>query len=127
MSASDYLENKVLDHVLGTTSYSQPTPYVALFTSGTGLETNSPADEVTGTGYSRQTVTFNASSGGTATNDGAVQFTATVSWGTVTHMAIMDASSSGNVLFHSALTSSKTIDASSTFQFNDETISITLT
>jgi hypothetical protein len=126
MSASDYLENKLLDHVLGTAAYSQPTPYVALFTSGTGLETNAPIDEVTGTGYSRQTVSFNAASSGTATSNGAVQFTATASWGTVTHMAIMDASSGGNVLYWSALASSKVVDASATFQFNDTTIQISL-
>ena len=126
MSASNYLENKLLDHVLGTSSYSQPTPYVALFSSGNGLEDNSPTAEVTGTGYSRQTVSFNAASGGTATNNGAVQFTATASWGTVTHMAIMDASSGGNVLYWSALASSKLVDATATFQFNNNTIQISL-
>lgn len=34
MAKSDYLENKILDHVLNNTSYTSPTTvYFALFTS----------------------------------------------------------------------------------------------
>lgn len=131
-AASDYLENEVLDHVLGegARNFTSPaTLYVGLFTSSAGLETNSPSAEVStsGTGYARVALNFNAASGGSATNDGVVQFaTATSNWGTVTHMAITDASTGGNVLFHGALNASKTVETGDVFQFSDEAITVSL-
>ena len=53
---------------------------------------------------------FNAASNGTADNSGAVDFpAATGSWGTVSHFGLFDASTSGNLLIHGALTASKTV------------------
>jgi len=58
--------------------------------------------------------------GGQTSNNGAITFPSpTASWGTVTHFGIFDAASSGNLLFHGALTASKTInsgDAAPSFQ-----------
>lgn len=131
-AASDYLENEVLDHVLGegARNFTSPaTLYVGLYTSSAGLETNSPSAEVStsATGYARQTLDFNAASGGSATNNGIIQFpTATANWGTVTHMAILDASSGGNVLFYGALNATKTVQSGDVFQFSDENITISL-
>ena len=110
MSAmSDYLENEILDHILGTGAYTMPsTVYVGLST-GSFNDDNS-GTELSGTGYARQSIAFNAASSGTADNSGAVDFpAATGSWGTVSHFGLFDASTSGNLLIHGALTASKTV------------------
>lgn len=134
-AASNYLENKVLDHVLRNTAYTQPGAlYVALFnnTSGnaaTNLEAGTLTDEVStsATAYGRKTATFGAASSGSATTSGDITFdVATASWGTVTHAAVMDASTAGNVLFYGALTVSKTVTTGDTFKISSGQLTITL-
>jgi hypothetical protein len=115
VSFSNYLENKVLDHVFGGVAYTAPaTLYVGLFTSSPG-ETGS-GTEVSGGSYARQTIAFTVT-GSQASNTAAVEFpTATASWGTITFAAIYDASSGGNLLAYGALTTSKTIDNGDVFR-----------
>lgn len=115
MSFSNYLENKVLDHVFGGVAYTAPaTLYVGLFTSSPG-ETGS-GSEVSGGSYARQTIAFTVT-GSQASNTAAVEFpTATASWGTITFAAIYDALSGGNLLAYGALTTSKTIDNGDVFR-----------
>jgi len=134
-AASNYLENKILDHVLKNTAYSQPSSlYLALFnnTSGnaaTNLENGTITDEVStsGTAYVRKTIAFGAASAGTSATNATVTFdAATASWGTITHVAIMDASTSGNVLFWGAVTTTKTIDTGDTFQVTSGNLTISL-
>ncbi len=110
MSAmSDYLELKVLDHVLGTSAYTMPsTVYIGLST-GSFADDNS-GTELTGNGYARQSIAFDAAASGTTDNTSAVDFpTATGSWGTVSHYGLFDASSGGNLLIHGAFTASKAV------------------
>lgn len=110
MSAmSDYLENEILDHILGTGAYTMPTTvYVGLSTGSFGDDNS--GTELSGSGYARQSISFGAAASGTASNDAAVEFpAATGSWGTVSHFGIFDAASSGNLLIHGALTASKVI------------------
>ena len=121
-SKSNYLENKVLDHVLGGGDYSRPaTVYVALYTvapSDTGGGT-----EVSGGSYARTAVTnnatnFPAASDGEKSNGTEITFeTATANWGTVVAFGILDASTSGNLLLWADLTASKTIDSGDTAKF----------
>lgn len=125
-AASNFLENKLLDHSLGTTAYTAPSAvYVGLFTSdptdaGTGTE-------VSGGSYARQEATFGAASGGSASTSATVTFpAATANWGTITHIGIYDASSSGNLLYHGAVTTSKTIETGDTFQISSGNLTITL-
>jgi hypothetical protein len=134
-AASNYLENKILDHVLGSTAYTAPTTrYLALFTNASGnaatnLEAGTLTDEVStsSTAYARKAITFNAASGGTITNNTTLTFTeATATWGTVTHVAIMDALTNGNVLFWGAVTSGKLIESGDTFQITNGNLSISL-
>ena len=128
-AASDYLENKVLDHFLGTAPTSAPaTVYLALFTTdptdaGSGTEVST-----SGTAYSRQSIAFSSASSGSTSNSADVEFSqATGSgFGTVTHFGIFDASTAGNLLFHGALTSSKTIDAGDVFKIASGNLSITV-
>lgn len=126
MSMSDYLENALLNAVLRNTPYTSPSQvYVALFTSdptdaGTGTE-------VSGGGYARQSVTFNAPSNGQVTNAADILFpVATASWGTVTHVGIYDAATGGNLLFSGALTTSKTISANDQLKIAAGSLSISL-
>lgn len=127
-AASDYLENKVLDHVIGGTAYTAPaTVYVGLWTADDGLESGTLTSEVSGGSYARQSITFAAASGGSSSSNATVTFpTATANWGTITHVALMDASTAGNVLFHGAVTTSKTIESGDTFQISAGNLTISL-
>lgn len=127
MSAlSNYLENKLLDHTLGVASYTMPaTIYLALFT--TDPTDAGSGNEVSGSGYARQAVTFAAAGSGTTSNSTAETFTASGgAFGTVTHIALFDASSAGNLLWHGALNVSRAIadGESIVFQIGDIDISL---
>mgnify|MGYP001282926562 CR=1 FL=1 len=133
-AASNFLENELLDHVLRGSggAYTAPTTlYLALFTSDGGLENNTSGSQTeistSGSAYSRQTIAFNDASSGSASNSATVTFSAaTANWGTVTHVAIMDQSTGGNVLFHGAVTTSKTIESGDTFQVSSGNLTISL-
>jgi len=123
---SNYLENALINAVLRNTPYTSPaTVYVSLYTSDpTDADTGT---EVSGGSYARTAVTFGAPSNGVSTNSADVTFpTATASWGTVTHIGIHDASTSGNLLFHTPLDTSKTIDSGDIFKITTGNLSVTL-
>ena len=125
---SDYLENKVLDHVFGGTAYTAPTTlYVALYTvapTDTGGGT-----EVSGGAYARQTAAFTVSGTNptTASNSAAIEYpTATADYGTVVAVGIFDASSGGNLLAYANLDTSKVVSTGDVFRFNTGDLDITL-
>ena len=73
-------------------------------------------------------IASSAAASGAADNASAVEFdTATGSWGTVTHTAVLDASSSGNMLMENALTASKVIASGDVFRFQAGEFDVTLT
>lgn len=121
-SKSDYLENKLLDHVLGGPDYTRPaTVYIALYTVA-------PTDagggtEVTGGSYARKDVTNNitnwpAAAGGAKSNGTEITFvTATANWGTVVAFAIFDTVTAGNMMHWADLTLSKLISNGDTAKF----------
>ena len=127
-AASDYLELKVLDHVLGNTTYTPATNlYLGLWTQDDGLEAGTVTSEISGGSYAREVITFDAAASGSSANTSTVTFTtATGNWGTITHVAVMDAATSGNVLFHGAVTTSKTIETGDTFQVSAGNLTISL-
>ena len=111
MSAmSNYLELKVLDHVLGTTAYTMPaTVYVGLATNSLGDDNS--GTEISAAGYTRKPMTFNAAATGSTTNDSVVEFDpAGANWGSVSHFGIFDAATGGNLLIHGAFQVAKIID-----------------
>ena len=123
---SNFLENALINATLRNTTYtSVATVYVSLWTSdptdaGSGTE-------VSGGSYARTAVTFAAPSNGVTTNSADVTFpTATASWGTVGWIGINDASTSGNLLYHTALDTSKTIDSGDIFKISTGNLSVTL-
>jgi hypothetical protein len=108
MSFTNTLETRVLQWALTNGSPTRPTAwYVGLFTAAPGEAGG--GTEVSGNAYVREDVTFTVS-GDTATNSAAIEWpTATGSWGTITHVAVFDALTAGNMLVYAALASSKTI------------------
>lgn len=136
-SFTNYLEDLVLNAVLRGTSWpswGSGSHYIALFTAA-------PSDagggtEVSGGSYarvavSRATGTWDApadNSGAQKTaNTGTITFpTATGSWGTVTHFAIMDASTSGNMLAWAPLGASKAVASGDTASFAAGTLTVSI-
>ena len=111
---TNYLENKLLDHFLGTTAYTMPNPvYVGLFTVAPGDAGG--GTEVTGGSYARQTAAFTAASSGATSNSANIDFTGMPAATTVA-IALFDASTSGNMLVHGTLTTNKQTDAGDTLR-----------
>ena len=123
---SNYLENALINAVLRNTTYTSPaTVYVSLYT--TDPTDADSGTEVSGGSYARTAVTMGAPSNGVSTNSADVTFpTATAGWGTVSHIGIHDASTSGNLLFHTPLDTSKTIDSGDIFKITTGNLSVTL-
>ena len=123
---SNYLENALINGTLRATSYTAPaTVYVGLFTSdptdaGSGTE-------VSGNAYARQSATFAAPSNGASSTSADVQFPqATGTWGTVGWFGIFDALTTGNLMYHGALTASKTIETGDVFKIASGNLTVTL-
>ena len=125
---SNYLENALLNGTLNATTYTAPTTvYVSLFT--TDPTDAGSGTEVSGGSYARTAVTFATASGtsGLVATDADVTFpTCTSSWGTVGWIGIHDASTSGNLLYHTALDASKTIDTGDIFKITTGNLTVTL-
>lgn len=129
-SFTNYTENLVLTWLLTTDSATRPTAwYVGLFTaapSDTGGGT-----EVSGSGYARKatgTITVSGTAT-TATNSAAIEFDPASggNWGTITHAAIFDASTGGNMIAWAQLTTSRTINDGDVFRIPASSLSVTLT
>jgi hypothetical protein len=123
---SNYLENALINGTLRGTTYTAPTTtFLALYTSD-------PTDadvgtEVSGGSYARQSITMAAPSNGVSTNSAAIEFPqCTSTWGTVTHVGIRDAVTSGYLLYHTALDASKVISTGDIFKINAGNLSVTL-
>lgn len=129
-SFTDYTENLVLNYLFTTNSVTRPTAwYVGLFTaapSDTGGGT-----EVSGSAYARKatgTITVSGTAT-TATNSAAIEFAPASGgdWGTITHAAIFDAETGGNMLAWAQLTTARTINDGDVFRVPASSLTITLT
>jgi len=107
---SNYLENKLLDHVLRNESFTSPTTvYVGLYTSNPGDDNS--GTEVSGGSYVRQILNVTTATAGIVTSSADVTFPqATAQWGTISHIGLLDALSSGNLLMHTPLTTSRAVE-----------------
>ncbi len=121
MSLSNYAENKILDHLIGKTSFTMPTVYVGLSTANPG-ETASGLAEPSGGSYARVATTgadWAAASSGSNSNAQELAFTtATGAWGTITHFALFDDLTGGNMLVYGALTQAKAVISGDTPKFD---------
>lgn len=121
---SNYLENKLLDHFLGTTSYTMPgAVYVALYTVA-------PSDagggtEVTGGSYARQSAAFSAASSGATSNSSNIDF-ANMPSCTVVAIGVHDALTSGNLLVWGTLTANKSLDSGDTLRIASGDLDISI-
>jgi hypothetical protein len=123
---SNFLENALVNATLRNTSYTSPaTVHLALYTADpTDADTGT---ECSGTSYARQAITFGAPSNGVTTNSAAIEFPqAGGAWGTITHIGIRDASTAGNLLYHTPLDASKTIATGDVFRVAIGSLSVTL-
>jgi len=123
---SNFLENALVNATLRATTYTSPaTVYVALFT--TDPTDAASGTEVTGGSYARTSVTFAAPSNGASASNADCTFpTCTSTWGTVSHIGIFDASTSGNLLYHTPLDTSKTIETGDIFKIASGSLTVTL-
>ena len=123
---SNYLENALINATLRNTSYTSPAAvYISLHTAdptdaGTGTE-------VAGGSYIRQSATFGAPSNGVSTTTADITFPqATANWGTIGWIGIWDAQTTGNLLYHTALDTSKAIDNGDIFKIASGSLTVTL-
>jgi hypothetical protein len=134
-AATNFLENLLLNATFRSTAAYKPAAiYVGLLTAVTDAEAGT-VTEVSGGSYARQQITQADGSWNAPTNSGGAQMisnvaavnfpTATANWGTITHVGIYDAASSGNLLMVLALSTSKTINTSDTFTIPASQLQIT--
>jgi hypothetical protein len=126
MSLTNAFETSTLQYLLTTDSVTRPTAwYIGLFTSDP-TDTGAAGTEVSGFAYARTAATFTVT-GDTATNSSAVEFPAAVggNWGTIGWIGIMDASSGGNMIIHSALDVAKAINDGDVFRIPTGDLDIT--
>ena len=124
---SDYAENLLLNFILTGTGSAPSNLYLGLYTAA-------PNDagggtEISGNGYSRQTITFNTASGtsGTTDNSNTPSFTASGGdFGTIQAMGIFDAQTSGNLLWHGTIATNKTVYSGDSIQFAAGSIDLTI-
>jgi|SRR5699024_3311422 len=92
MAFSNYLNSNILDYVFGGESFTPPSEfYVALYTSET--------TEVSASDYERMTIEFGSATNNEIKNSTEVRFPIALSdWGEVTHIALFDAETGGNLL-----------------------------
>ncbi len=125
MSFTNFLETEILDHVFAGAAYTAPsTLYLGLFTGAPGEAGG--GTELSGSAYVRKPIAF-TTSGDTTSNNAAVEFpTATGSWGTVTHVGVFDASTSGNLMVYATLSASKAVASGDVFRVPSGDLDITL-
>jgi hypothetical protein len=123
---SNYLEDALINGTLRGTTFTAPAAvYVSLHTAdptdaGTGTE-------VSGGSYIRQAATFGAPSNGVSTTTADITYPqATASYGTVGWIGIWDAQTTGNMLYHTALDTSKAIDTGDIFKIASGSLTVTL-
>ena len=123
---SNYLENALINHTLRNSALSAPSAvYVSLHTANP--DEDASGSELSGSAYARQAATFAAPSNGVSTTSADINFPkATGSWGTVSHIGIWDASSSGNMLYYTALDASKTIATGDILKIAAGSLTVTL-
>tara|TARA_R100000329_G_C7616849_1_gene219063 strand:- start:2344 stop:2730 length:387 start_codon:yes stop_codon:yes gene_type:complete len=123
---SNYLENALINHTLRNSALSAPSAvYVSLHTANP--DEDASGSELSGSAYARQAATFAAPSNGVSTTSADINFPqATGSWGTVSHIGIWDASSSGNMYYYTALDASKTIATGDILKIAAGSLTVTL-
>lgn len=136
---SDYLEEKIIETTLrGAVMPAPSSIYIALFT-GDPTDANVTTNEVnvaSWPAYARQDAAtggaiatgWTPASNGVSSNAKVVTFPANngASAITVTHLAIYDAQSGGNMLYHAPLVSAKTLQVGDVLSFGIGALTVTV-
>nr|DAH03970.1 MAG TPA: hypothetical protein [Caudoviricetes sp.] len=130
MRASNFLEEAILNYFFRGQAVSRPTNlYLALYkTNPTDSDTGS---EVTGGGYTRQVVSFNAPSQqgdrGTITNANTIEFSqATGDWGEFAYFGVRDAKDGGNLLVYGTFNKPQTVNEGTQFAIKQGDLSVSV-
>ena len=129
---SSFAEVKVLDLLFRNTAYTAPNAYLGLFTSDP--TDSASGTEVSGNNYARVQIDNKMAAATTGSDNSSITSNSNITFaaasggdfGTITHIGIFDAASSGNLLAHGALTASKVISDGDTFQINSGSLTITI-
>tara|TARA_B110000879_G_C11120765_1_gene491690 strand:+ start:558 stop:947 length:390 start_codon:yes stop_codon:yes gene_type:complete len=124
---SDYLETQILNSTLKGGSFPTiTTAYLAVFI-GDPTDAASGGAEGSWTNYTRQAMSFGTISGGAVNSSTQLQFPALVGSNvTISHIGIFDAATSGNMLYHTNLATSKTLTADDVLSFAVSGVTVTL-
>lgn len=122
---SDYMEAQIVNHFLRNTPAPSPaTVYLALFTADP--TDAAAANETNYTNYLRQSSSWTAiDASGETKNTNALTFPANgnaSAAAVITHAAIFDAPTGGNMLLHGPLTENKTIPVGDVLAFAPESL-----
>lgn len=109
------LDNKILDHVNLTASYTPTSPLKLRLMTANG-SVSAAGTEVTGGSYASQTIAFNAASAGSAAHSADITFSGMPAC-TVVGLEIWDSAGTPVRLWWGALTTSKTLAASDSIRF----------
>ena len=128
MDFTNYLADKLIKATVGDETFTAPEkPYLALFTEDPTKD-GLTSSEVAQASYNRQEVTMTDPVEGVSTNANQVDWsTATSNWGNVGWIAIMDAPSSGSMLYFTELGSVKNILTGDQLRFKVNEVKLTLT
>ena len=125
---SDYLEDEILDHILGTGSWTMPTSVkIGLFTTDPGEASGGAEVNDSGGSYARQTVAFDPSSGGVTQNAAEIAFpVATNAYDAPVAYVVLFNAATENRLWHGALTTPKTIGVGDQFKIADGDLDVSI-
>tara|TARA_B110000977_G_C10926013_1_gene435120 strand:+ start:409 stop:795 length:387 start_codon:yes stop_codon:yes gene_type:complete len=128
MDFTNYLADRLIKATVGSVSYTAPDKvYLALYTEDPTKDGVS-SGEVDQVSYTRQEVNFTEPVDGVSTNDSQINWaTATTNWGNVGWVAVLDSSTSGNMLYFAGLDNPKTILTGDQFRINVNQLQLTLT
>jgi hypothetical protein len=129
---SSFAEIKVLDLLFRNTAYTAPNAYMGLFTSDP--TDSASGTEVAGNGYARVQIDNKMAAATTGVDNSTIVNNADITFptatggafGTVTHIGIFDASTSGNLLAHGILTEEKIISDGDTFEIKSGSLVISI-
>lgn len=117
-------ENKMLDALVGTASYSANTPIKLALVTADGNDSTA-GTEVSGGSYARQTITFGAASSGSISNDSVVSFTGMPTC-TVVGIELWDSAGTPVRLAYGPLNASKSLTSGDTLEFSASSITLSL-
>lgn len=124
----------IAKHIAGTTSYTPVTLYLGLaeqtVNTATNLEAGDATNEITGTDYARQAVTFVEGAGGVPENQSAISFTAgSGGWPTAGYwfLANTDVEGADTIVMYGALSQNRTLGAGDTLRYAAGAFTLTAT